>query len=133
MSSHFNSDRKIQIIGTPKNTTQVKYVGELLSKQIDFEKTALILADEKLVGPMLNSLPSKVKNINITMGYPLKDIQVANLFSTIFKLHLNQKKFNKESKLQFYYKDILNLLNDPYINRLQGNLIQKLIGKIVMS
>jgi hypothetical protein len=130
MSSHFNSDRKIQIIGTPKNTTQVKYVGELLSKQIDFEKTALILADEKLVGPMLNSLPSKVKNINITMGYPLKDIQVANLFSTIFKLHLNQKKFNKESKLQFYYKDILNLLNDPYINRLQGNLIQKLIGKI---
>ena len=87
MSSHFNANRKIQIIGTPKNTTQVKYVGELLSMQIDFEKTALILADEKLVGPMLNSLPSKVKIINITMGYPLKDIQVANLFSTIFKLH----------------------------------------------
>jgi hypothetical protein len=130
INSNFNPDRKIHAIGIPKNVTQVKYVGELLSKQRDFEKTALVLADEKLVTPMLNSLPRNVENINITMGYPLKDIQVANLFSTIFKLHLNQIKFNKKQHFQFYYKDVLNLFNDPYINRLQGPIAKKLIDNI---
>ncbi len=130
LNSNASSKRKIHLIGTPKNTTQIKYIGELLSQQKDFNKTALVLADESLVTPMLNSLPGNIKNINITMGYPLKDIQVANLFSTLFKLHSNQKKFNKESLVQFYYKDILNLLNDPYLNRLQGLVAQKLIGNI---
>jgi len=93
-------------------------------------ETALVLADENLLSLALNSLPNNVHNINITMGYPLKDIPVAGLFDKLFKMHLNQQKFNKVEIQQFYYKDVLNLLNDSFLNKLFGADLQSLIVKI---
>lgn len=122
--------KNINLIGAPKNTTQIKYAGELLSKIENFSKTALVLADENLLTLTLNSLPNNVKNINITMGYPLKDIPVASLFDALFKLHLNQYKFNKEAEHLFYYKDVLSVLNNPFLNKLNGEILQKLIAEI---
>ncbi|UMB59484.1 PD-(D/E)XK nuclease family protein [Lutibacter sp. A80] len=123
-------EKNIEFVGAPKNITQIKYAGELLSKLQNHQNTALVLADENLLALALNSLPNSVKNINITMGYPLKDIPLSNLFEKLFKLHLNQQKFNKQLQLQFYYKDVLNLLNDPFLNKLHGTTIQKIIAKL---
>ncbi|MHB1195428.1 MAG: PD-(D/E)XK nuclease family protein [Lutibacter sp.] len=122
--------KNINLTGAPKNTTQIKYAGELLSKMENFGKTALVLADENLLTLTLNSLPNNVKNINITMGYPLKDIPLASLFDALFKLHLNQYKFNKEAEHLFYYKDVLSVLNNPFLNKLNGGILQKLIAEI---
>ena len=36
----------------------------------ELNNTAVVLGDEKLLIPLLNSIPSNVKNINVTMGYP---------------------------------------------------------------
>lgn len=125
----FNQEQNIHLIGAPKNTTQIKYAGELLSKFDNFSKTALVLADENLLTLTLNSLPKNINNINITMGYPLKDIPVAGLFDKLFKMHLNQQKFNKKAT-EFYYKDVLSLLNDPFLNKLYTEKLQKIIAKI---
>lgn len=122
--------KNIEFIGAPKNITQIKYAGELLSKLENHQNTALVLADENLLALTLNSLPNSVKNINITMGYPLKDIPFSNLFEKLFKLHLNQQKFNKQLQSQFYYKDVLNLLNDPFLNKLHGDILQKIVAKL---
>jgi len=129
---HFSSEKNIQIIGAPKNISQIKYAGELL-KTIkdatdDFKNTALVLADESLLTATLNSLPKDVENVNITMGYELKNIPMANLFESLIKLHLNSK--NK----RFYYKDILSLLRQNHIknlcipSRLCDNLISNIIS-----
>jgi len=122
--------KNIEFIGAPKNITQIKYAGDLLSKLENYQNTALVLADENLLALTLNSLPNSVKNINITMGYPLKDIPFSNLFDKLFKLHLNQQKFNKQTQCQFYYKDVLNLLNDPFLNKLHGEILQKIVAKL---
>ena len=122
--------KNIEFIGAPKNITQIKFAGELLAKLENHQNTALVLADENLLALTLNSLPNSVKNINITMGYPLKDIPFSNLFEKLFKLHLNQEKFNKQNQHQFYYKDVLNLLNDPFLNKLHGVILQKIVAKL---
>lgn len=124
------NDKNIEIVGAPKNNSQIKYVGELISKIQNFNKTALVLADENLLSLTLNSLPNNVDSINITMGYPLKDIPIASLFETLFKLHLNQQKFSNNNKPIFYYKDVLNILNDSFLNQMNGEILQKLIAKI---
>ncbi|MFA5300303.1 MAG: PD-(D/E)XK nuclease family protein [Lutibacter sp.] len=124
------TQKNINLIGAPKNIAQIKYAGELLAKLENFDKTALVLADENLLPLTLNSLPNNVKNINITMGYPLKDIPLASLFDALFKLHLNQYKFNKEESNEFYYKDVLSVLNNPFLNKLNGKILQKLIAEI---
>ncbi len=109
ISDNFSSKKNIEIIGTPKNISQLKYTGEILNQikasTENFTDTALILADESLLIASLNSLPKSVENVNITMGYDLKNIPLSNLFEQLFKLHIHNKKD------AFYYKEVLAILN----------------------
>ena len=130
IDSDLNETKQIELIGAPKNISQIKYAGELLESIESYEKTALILADENLLTLTLNSLPNSVKNINITMGYPLKDMPLSSLFDKVFKALINQQKFNKVLLREFYYKDVLNLLNDPFLNKLQGDICQKIAASL---
>ena len=113
VSSSFNLEKNIEIIGASKNVTQIKYAGEVLKKLPNFNKTAYVLADESLLPITLNSLPKEVKAINITMGYPLRDVPTTSLFSSIFKLFINQEKLQRTQQEQFYYKDVLHFLKQP--------------------
>ena len=120
IQENFKKQKKIHIIGAPKNNTQIKYVGELLSKSNsnNFQKTALVLADESLLPLTLNSLPKEVGAINITMGYDLEYMPIAQLFSHILKLHVNSKKNKLNST--FYYKDVLRVLNHTSIKSISN-------------
>lgn len=108
-----NHNQSIEIIGATKNVGQLKYIGELLEKQNNFNKTALVLADESLLSLTLNSLPKNIEKLNITMGLPLQEIPLFNFFNNVFNLYLNQDKLNLSENNSFYYKDILNIINHP--------------------
>ena len=123
----FSKQKNIKIIGTPKNISQLKYTGEILKSihqsSNNYNDTALVLADESLLSATLNSLPEEVKNVNITMGFDLKNIPLASLFEQVFKLHINSKNAS------FYYKDILSVLNHPQLkNRTFAKKVHKAIS-----
>lgn len=118
---HFAQKHKnITIISCPENVLQCKYAGNLISKQLETnpehsaEQTAIVLADESLLLPTLNALPSKVKTANITMGYPFVNTAVHSLMMKLFSLHQRRR-----SQL-FYHQDILNILSDQYISKVLG-------------
>ena len=73
LSNHYTTDKNINCIGTPKNIGQIKYVGELLSKLIkqnaSLEHTAIVLGDESLLIPLLNSIPKGIGPINILWDF----------------------------------------------------------------
>ncbi|MDV7186470.1 PD-(D/E)XK nuclease family protein [Lutibacter sp. TH_r2] len=125
-----NTAQELEIIGAPKNISQLKYAGELLQNFKNFNKTALVLADENLLSLAINSLPNNIPGVNITMGYPLKEIPLANLFETIFKMYLNQQKFDKKQVNEFYFKDILKLLNNSFLNKNNTEILQKITSEI---
>ena len=107
-SNNFSKPKKIRVVETSKNMGQVKYLGELLSEysKEQLNNTAIVLADESLLIPTLNSLPSNIPTINITMGVPLKTFPSTNFFELLLLLH------QKDTKT-IYYKDLLALLNHP--------------------
>lgn len=113
ISDNFNKEKNINIIEVQKNISQVKYVGELLSKLSDQElnKTAVVLADENLLNPLLQSLPSNVKKINITMGVSLKSFPISIFYYKLLSLHDTTNQL-------YYYKDVIALLNDPIVIKL---------------
>ncbi len=118
IANHFSETKNIQIIGAPKNISQIKYAGEILASFPSQQNTALVLGDESLLPITLNSLPENISAVNITMGYPLKDIPTASLLERIFKLFQNQEKLQKSNAHLFYYKDVIALLRHPSIYRL---------------
>lgn len=115
LGNTFSSSKKIQVIGAAKNTTQIKYIGEILEKTNDFKNTALVLADETLMPITLNSLPKNVDAINITMGYPLKDVPITSLLFSIFQLFISQEKLQKNVVNEFYYKDVVRFFKHQSI------------------
>lgn len=107
LGNTFSKPKDIEVIGAAKNTTQIKYIGEILEKSTDFKNTALVLADETLLPITLNSLPKNINAINITMGYPLKDVPTTSLLFAVFQLYISQEKLQKNIVNEFYYKDVI--------------------------
>ncbi len=127
VSDHFGSSKKkIEVIGVAKNTGQVKMTGQLLKQfsdnDVDLTKTAVVLNDESLILPLLNSIPEEIKEFNLTMGLPLQDTPLFRLIRSLFDLQLNSLKFDRtgSKKGRLYFRDILNVLEHPYVNQVLG-------------
>ncbi|NNC49176.1 MAG: PD-(D/E)XK nuclease family protein [Flaviramulus sp.] len=115
IGKNYSKEKNISVFGIPKNIGQAKYIGSLLKdlqKENKFlQNTAVVLGDENLLIPLLNSLPKSIDALNITMGFPLKSIPLASLFEALFRLH----KTNSNS---FYYKDVINIVSHQFIRPL---------------
>ena len=131
MSTSFSGPKNIQIIGASKNTTQIKYAGEILENFTDFKNTALILADETLLPITLNSLPKNINAINITMGYPLKDIPTTSLLFSVFQLFVSQEKLQKTNVNEFYHKDVVRFLKHQSVYKLLSDKNSALVDNFI--
>lgn len=115
----FSKEKNISIIGTAKSVGQAKVVGNILEHQLSenpesLNKTALILPEKSLLVPLLYSLPENVKNLNITLEYSARNNPVQFLINRIFRLHIYAKS-RKDNNYTFYYKDVLEVLGNPFV------------------
>lgn len=135
------SKKDFTIVGVAQHVGQAKLAGQWLKEisKIDptLTNTAVVLADENLLLPVLHALPEEVKHVNITMGYPLKKIPLFDLFDSLFSLHENAYNLAKDKNkpYSFYYKDVLKVIQHPYIASLfeyqrKSKKLQQLIETI---
>jgi RecB family exonuclease len=127
-------EKEITMTGVPLHAGQAKYLGDEIGKQMHsgkFEenKTAIVLPDENLLFPVLYSLPDELHSFNVTMGYPLKKSLLSGLIQSLFFLHKHLKD-RKNGSLYFYSHDVINLLEHPYIHRLNETESQNSIREI---
>ena len=111
--NNFLDPKKITITGVPKSVSQTKYVGQLLEEMnsnssIDFSSTAVVLADESLLSPMLQAVPPSINTVNITMGLPLKNTVLYSFFMALLELNANT------SERGWFYTYVLELISNPY-------------------
>lgn len=123
-----NSKKKINVTGVPKNIGQVKLLGQILDRitenDSDLENTAVVLADENLLIPVLHSIPEKIRSFNITMGLPLRFTPVYDLLNTLFSIYEYAEEFSqvrKSDQALYYHKLIEKLLKNFYIRELLDN------------
>ena len=111
----FSSSKNIEIVGFPDEISQSKYVGQKISEYHKISKsgkTAIILADESLLIPVLSGFSNEIKKFNVTMGYNLKLSPLYSFFNLIIDLHQE----SKDSYLNCY--NILKILNHGFIKEL---------------
>ena len=117
ISNNYSDNKNISVIGTSKNVGQAKYIGEIImdiKNKNALNSTAIVLGNESLLTPLLNSLPNEIGNLNITMGLPIKFSSTTSLFDNLLKLHSEKKK-------TFYYKNIISILSHELIAPLLDN------------
>jgi len=117
-------EKKINVIGVPNLVGQAKITGVILKQLrdegVDMENTAVVLNDESLVIPLLNSVPQRIEHFNLTMGLPLKQTPMFSVIEALLDMNENAIKFDKTGgeRLNIHYKDILKITGHPYINEL---------------
>ncbi len=129
---------KVEVWGVPSNVGQAKCAFSLIEDLVAEKKitnplnainTAIVLPDETLFVPLLNSLSPQVPNINVTMGYPLRNSDIASLMRVVAKMH-RQARREGDGEWHFYRSDVKVLLSHPIIKSCYGdqalNIIQKL-------
>jgi len=119
--------KKIEIIETTSDVGQVKYCGikltDLLDKGERPEDIAVVLPDESLLFPVLNSLPENTGKGNISLGYPLRQTSVYSLYESLMELH------NRKSAL-FNRKALIRVLDHPYIKMVADNDTLKFLTEL---
>ncbi|AXG68789.1 PD-(D/E)XK nuclease superfamily protein [Kordia sp. SMS9] len=129
VADNFSAKKNIEIIGVPKNITQAKYIGEILQtlqrEDETLQDVAVVLGDEQLLIPCLNSLPQAIERLNITMGFPLKDIPLATTFNNLYLLQEHQRNDT------FYYKNIINVLSDTNLRPLFQQKDKNIAAEII--
>ena len=129
--SLFKAIKTIKVIGIPKLVGQAKYIGQLLEdisqKNNNLSSVAVVLGEENLLIPVLNSIPKAITKLNVTMGLPLKYVPLASFFDFLFSIHKNNPK-------SFYFKDVIAILSHssiyPLFNSESGNNSSKLVAHI---
>ncbi|MBQ0007910.1 MAG: PD-(D/E)XK nuclease family protein [bacterium] len=77
------------------------------------DNTAIVLADESMLVETLANIKN-VKRLNITMGYPLANTQIANFVNLAIRMQLSIET-DSDGVLKIYHKTLLDLLSHPYL------------------
>ena len=125
-----------RVIDTSSDVAQVKLVSHLLEEMPDITRenahhTAVVLADENLLMPVLTSLPENMGDINITMGHPLKQTLVYTLLKHLMDLQRNS--IVSEGIVHFNYKDVISILKHPLLSDIAGEQENELLKEIVKT
>ncbi|MEX0313652.1 MAG: hypothetical protein AB3N18_05705 [Allomuricauda sp.] len=115
----FLKPKKIVVTGVPKNISQAKYAGKLLDEiasqpNTKLGSTALVLANESLLDPILKAIPPNIEEANITMGLPLNKTILYSFFLSFLELHIGK------SEKGWFYNDVLTFLTNPYSRKISG-------------
>jgi hypothetical protein len=113
-----NSNKQIKVYSMPGDSGQAQLIHHILGQARESEKlgeeTAIILADEELLIPVLHALPENLDAINVTMGFPVKAAPVFSLIEHLITLQRNTRE-GKNGIIRFYYPDVLAVLQHQYI------------------
>lgn len=83
----FTTTKTIEVIGAPQHVVQAKIASNIIAENAHYQSgaTAVVLADESLLYPVLYALPEQQVPINVTMGYPVLSTTIGELI----KLYLD--------------------------------------------
>ncbi|MBP5317688.1 MAG: PD-(D/E)XK nuclease family protein, partial [Bacteroidales bacterium] len=114
---------QVEVVSVPSAIGQAKKAADCL-RGMDQDSTAIVLPDESLLMPLLNSIPEQVSKINVTMGYGLSNSAFAALMSSLGPLQLNKR--SRGGQTTFYHKDVTAILSHPFVLNACGDVAKEL-------
>lgn len=129
IEKEFVEKKQIKVYEVSGNIAQTKVIPEILetikTKQEDKQDTAIVLLDENLLPATLDAL-SGVEKLNITMGFPLKNLSFSNAIKKLFYLH---KQLEKNAST-YYYNDLLPILEELPKNKQDETIVKNFIASL---
>lgn len=111
---NLSQPKDITYISASTETMQARYISHWLKQGRKYDegrKTAIVLCDENLLQTAIYSLPTEVKNVNITTGFPLAQSPVYSYVNALIALQTSGMVRNTD---KFRLRLIAPILRHPY-------------------
>lgn len=127
---------KIHVMSVPSSVGQTKQIPSLLAPvaeqkkggQEDWSDTAIVLPDESLLIPVLNTLPLEIGTVNVTMGYPMSGSDIYSLMNNISALQLHVRK--QKDGWAFYHKQVWSIFSSGIIASMMDGQAKQRVKEI---
>lgn len=116
----FKTPKNIRYISASTENAQARFLPEWIRTtfsncECEEKENAVVLCNEALLLPVLHSIPQEVKNVNITMGFPLAQTPVYSFINAAMELQTNGYRSDTG---RFTYEAVSAILKHPYTQQL---------------
>ncbi|WP_285826810.1 PD-(D/E)XK nuclease family protein [Bacteroides acidifaciens] len=116
----FKIPKNIRYISASTENAQARFLPEWIrttfsNSECEEKENAVVLCNEALLLPVLHSIPQEVKNVNITMGFPLAQTPVYSFINAAMELQTNGYRSDTG---RFTYEAVSAILKHPYTQQL---------------
>ena len=111
--------KSIRYISASTENAQARFLAEWIRTVVpsshNERENAVVLCNESLLLPVLHSIPNEVKQVNITMGFPLAQTPVYSFLNAIMNLQVNG--YHAEHG-RYAFEQVSEVLRHPYVRKL---------------
>ena len=120
---HLSEEKKITFVAASTENIQTRFLADWLDKSVGEKEieTAVVLCNEGILEQVLHTIPPVVKNINVTMGYPVSHTPIYSFMQSLADL---QTKGYDEMRGAFRYDAVRAMLKHPYTMQCSENAIK---------
>ncbi len=113
-----DTSKQVEAVRAPNDVAQAWVAAELLKgvKEEEQGRTAIVLADEGLLQPLLEALPAGIGPLNITMGLPMGQLPVGSFVDSLHRLYTGMRPGQG-----FFHTDLERFLGHPFLRAKGGS------------
>lgn len=130
----FSESKKIELVAVSSSNGQAQQIPVFLDKiqkepDSGFDETAVVLADESLLFPVLGAIPEEYKTINVTMGYPVRNSMVHGFLLLLIRLVKN-KKVAATGEVTVYHRFVTDILRHQLLSTIETKTVKSYLAEI---
>ena len=114
--------KQVEAVAVPSAVGQAKWAFERVDQLIDQGAiphpdnaidTAIVLPDESLFIPLMNSVTPRIGRLNVTMGYSLRHANIVSLMHLVARAH--KQATRRQGEWTYYREDVKDIMSHPII------------------
>lgn len=117
--NNLSDSKTVVYLSASTENAQARYLPEWIRTTLteNERENAVILCNETLLLPVLHSIPEEVKNINVTMGFPLSQSPVYTFINALLELQITGYD---PSAGRYTHATVQTVLKHPYTRSLSS-------------
>ena len=119
---------EVNVISVASAVGQAKRLPDILRNIENPQDCAVVLPDENLLIPVLNSIPETITDINVTMGLPMTGSQVYAFMSMVSNLQLHSVL--RKGKWYFYHKQVWDIFSSEIFRKASDELTSSVVERV---
>lgn len=120
---------EISVVSVASSVGQAKRLPDILRQRTGApEDCAVVLPDENLLRPVLNSIPEDIRDINVTMGLPMSGSLLYSMMSDISSIQLHA--VNRKGTWFFYHRQVWDLFAGEIFRKAADEKTLEIVAKV---